>query len=48
MSSKPLDTDIPSEAPDSHLPEWLLLSLIVMAGSAGYTLLAYLLWLWAS
>ena len=33
---------------DSLIPDWLLLSLIVMAGSAGYTLLAYLLWLWAS
>ena len=26
----------------------LLLDLIVMAGSAAYTLLAYLVWLWAS
>lgn len=29
-------------------PEWLMLGLLVMAGSAGYTLLAYLVWLWAS
>ena len=48
MSSKAVDNDTPSEAPDSHVPAWLVLPLIVMAGSAGYTVLAYLLWLWTS
>jgi hypothetical protein len=33
---------------EDWVPEWLVLSLIVIGGSAGYTLLAYLLWLWAS
>lgn len=42
MSSNPL----PTESQD--LPDWLILGLIVMAGSAGYTLLAYLLYLWAN
>ena len=32
----------------SGLPGWLQLGLIVIACSAGYTLLAYLLWLWTS
>jgi len=48
MSSSAVDNDIPSEAPDSHIPDWLVLPLIVIAVSAGYTLLAYLLWLWTS
>ena len=48
MSSKAIHNESSSEVRDSLIPDWLLLSLIVMAGSAGYTLLAYLLWLWAS
>jgi hypothetical protein len=48
MSGEEVRTEISSEVPDSHVPEWLVLSLIVMGGGAGYTLLAYLLWLWAS
>ena len=41
-------TEIPSEVSDSRVPGWLELSFIVMAGCAGYTSLAYLLWLWTS
>ena len=41
-------TEIPLDVSDSHVPGWLVRSLIVMAGSAGFTLLAYLLWLWTS
>ena len=48
MSSEPVQDEVLSEAPDSRFPDWLQLGLIVMAGSAGYTLLAYLLWLWTS
>ena len=48
MNGEVVRTEMPSEVPDSHVPEWLVLSFIVMGGSAGYTLLAYLLWLWAS
>ena len=48
MSSEVVHMEIPSEVPESHVPEWLVLSLILIGGSAGYTLLAYLLWLWAS
>jgi len=48
MSSEPVQDEILSEAPDSRFPDWLQLGLIVMAGTAGYTLLAYLLWLWTS
>jgi len=58
MSDQAVPDEIPSELPDahvpdanfpeSHIPDWLLLSLVVIAGSAGYTLLAYLLWLWTS
>ena len=48
MSGEVDRSDIPSEVSDSYVPAWLELSLIVMAGSAGFTLLAYLLWLWTS
>ena len=48
MSGEVVGTEIASEIPDPHVPDWLLLSFIVMAGCASYTLLAYLLWLWAS
>lgn len=48
MSSEAERSEIPSEASASHIPAWLVSSLIVMAGSAGFTLLAYLLWLWTS
>ncbi len=48
MSGEVVGTEIPSEVPDSRVPDWLLLSFIVIAGCAGYTLLAYLVWLWAS
>jgi hypothetical protein len=48
MSSEAVQDEVVSEAPDSRFPGWLQLGLIVIAGSAGYTLLAYLLWLWTS
>ncbi len=48
MSSEVDGTEIPSEVSDSHVPGWLVRSLIVMAGSAGFALLAYLLSLWTS
>ena len=48
MSGDVDGTEIPSEVSGWHVPRWLELSLIVMAGCVGYTLLAYLLWLWAS
>jgi hypothetical protein len=48
MSSKAVHNEVPSEVPDSHLPDWLVLSLIVVSGCAGYTLVAYLVWLWTS
>ena len=48
MSGEVDRTEVSSEASDSHVPAWLQLSLIVMAASAGFTLLAYLLWLWTS
>ena len=41
-------TENPSGVSDSRVPAWLELSFIVMAGCAGFTLLAYLLWLWTS
>ena len=31
-----------------YVPAWLVVGSVVMAGSAGYTLLAYLLSVWAS
>lgn len=40
--------EVRAEATDSRVPKWLVLGLIVMAGSAAYTVLAYLVWLWAS
>ena len=48
VSSNAVDIDVRSVATDSRVPKWLVLGLIVMAGSAAYTLLAYLVWLWAS
>ena len=48
MSSNAVHNESSSDARDSLIPDWLVLSMIVMAGSAGYALLAYLLWLWAS
>ena len=39
MSGKLDRTESPSEVSDSHVPAWLELSLIVIAGSAGFTLL---------
>jgi hypothetical protein len=40
--------EVRAEATDSRVPKWLVLGLIVMAGSAAYTALAYLVLLWAS
>ena len=48
MSSEPVQNEVLSKAPHSRFPDWLQLGLIVIACSAGYTLLAYLLWLWTS
>jgi hypothetical protein len=48
LSSNAVGIEIRSEETDSRVPKWLVLGLIVMAGSAAYTVLAYLVWLWAS
>ena len=50
MSSEAIHDEHPSDVsdPEGRVPDWLVLGFIVMAGSAGYTLLAYLLWLWTS
>ena len=48
MSSKAVHDEILSEVPNSQVPNWLVPSFIVMGVSAGYTLVAYSLWLWAS
>ena len=48
MSSEVDGTEIPSDLSDSHVPGWLVRSLIVMTGCAVFTLLAYLLSLWTS
>jgi hypothetical protein len=48
LGSNAVGNEVRSEATDSRVPKWLALGLIVMAGSAAYTVLAYLVWLWAS
>lgn len=48
LSSNAVGNEVRSEATESRVPKWLVLGLIVMAGSAAYTVLAYLVWLWAS
>ena len=48
LSGNARGIEVRSGATDSCVPKWLVLGLIVMAGSAAYTVFAYPVWLWAS